>query len=692
MKNKMHSKAILALVLSVVMVISIIPATALRVSAVENSHFHTGIDPTDATKWSVWPEGSVSQETEGVKLSYYSGSASTLAYLLPDALTQDFTVKFSVQVPNEADKDERAYIELGSAAGSSSSFGLLLMAGNSTRTDRMRIYKGNTSNSAYVDSYFTTKNTWHDVRIDVSPASGTFSVTLDGEEKATDFPFAAGASFTRVIFRTYSSTAAVNVKNFEIFTSDMEGAADWTVTKQAFLGENIGFTFFGKAGAMTGIKSVRATVGATVVTEAVGEDGAYSVILPVAASQMAETITLEGLDAEGTALQTKTYTVAEYLAEVKATDETAYGSIVDHTLNYGSAAAAYFNGAAVTAPAGLTLAEVPAAEGVGIDVSTIGLSYMFPNSVTEDYTLEFKYQVAAAGETTNGAARVYICDTSVSDSKSQVKLQITGAYNNETYGDRIKVNAGGTVTGMKDDALTYGEWHSVKVVVTQAVDGAAGKVKVYVDGSNVSADTAFQTATVTSVNRISFTNGTIRIDDVKFTVGESNVLLDDDFTTFAPTITSAQPTGVWYCSNAANVTHYTEMANPVSGTCNGVTAESANLLFEDRVKIRYKLQLADGKNIDDYTLMVAGEAVDAANVVSAGNNAYYVYSKGINPQHYGTDAVLTVSDGTDTITVTYSPLDYIQRMYEKEGTSAELKTLLKAMYNYYQAANTYLAN
>ena len=134
------------------------------------------------------------------------------------------------------------------------------------------------------------------------------------------------------------------------------------------------------------------------------------------------------------------------------------------------------------------------------------------------------------------------------------------------------------------------------------------------------------------------------------------------------------------------------MANPVSGTCNGVTAESANLLFEDRVKIRYKLQLADGKNIDDYTLMVAGEAVDAANVVSAGNNAYYVYSKGINPQHYGTDAVLTVSDGTDTITVTYSPLDYIQRMYEKEGTSAELKTLLKAMYNYYQAANTYLAN
>ena len=48
---------------------------------------------------------------------------------------------------------------------------------------------------------------------------------------------------------------------------------------------------------------------------------------------------------------------------------------------------------------------------------------------------------------------------------------------------------------------------------------------------------------------------------------------------------------------------------------------------------------------------------------------------------------LTVSNGTDDLTVTYGPLNYIVRMNEKG--SENLQALVLAMYNYYLVAEAY---
>ena len=50
---------------------------------------------------------------------------------------------------------------------------------------------------------------------------------------------------------------------------------------------------------------------------------------------------------------------------------------------------------------------------------------------------------------------------------------------------------------------------------------------------------------------------------------------------------------------------------------------------------------------------------------------------------------MTNTDG-HTATVSYGPMNYIVRMYYKEGATTEMKNLLQALYNYYLAAEAYI--
>ena len=63
----------------------------------------------------------------------------------------------------------------------------------------------------------------------------------------------------------------------------------------------------------------------------------------------------------------------------------------------------------------------------------------------------------------------------------------------------------------------------------------------------------------------------------------------------------------------------------------------------------------------------------------------------INPQDLGTDITVTVTNGTKNLSVVYSPLAYMIRMYEKAGSSDTTKALMQALYGYYQAAVAYTA-
>ena len=68
---------------------------------------------------------------------------------------------------------------------------------------------------------------------------------------------------------------------------------------------------------------------------------------------------------------------------------------------------------------------------------------------------------------------------------------------------------------------------------------------------------------------------------------------------------------------------------------------------------------------------------------------YYIEIADINPQDIGNAITVTVSDGNDTLTVGYSPLTYIIRMYNKAESTAATKAVVKALYNYYLAAVAY---
>ena len=92
------------------------------------------------------------------------------------------------------------------------------------------------------------------------------------------------------------------------------------------------------------------------------------------------------------------------------------------------------------------------------------------------------------------------------------------------------------------------------------------------------------------------------------------------------------------------------------------------------------------ESVEGLTFTVNG---NVCTPVSA-NGRYYVEVADINPQDMADMLSMVVSDGTNNLTVSYSPMTYITRMYHKAGTSEQLKAVVKAMYGYYLAANAYI--
>ena len=70
---------------------------------------------------------------------------------------------------------------------------------------------------------------------------------------------------------------------------------------------------------------------------------------------------------------------------------------------------------------------------------------------------------------------------------------------------------------------------------------------------------------------------------------------------------------------------------------------------------------------------------------------WYVDADGLTPDMYDQQVVMKVSDGTKTCSVTYSVLNYIERMYHRASSSESLKAWVCAIYNYHLAAKAYTA-
>ena len=121
--------------------------------------------------------------------------------------------------------------------------------------------------------------------------------------------------------------------------------------------------------------------------------------------------------------------------------------------------------------------------------------------------------------------------------------------------------------------------------------------------------------------------------------------------------------------------------NMISGSVSGINYYGASLVYVSKVAVRFYFYVTG--DISNY-------AFSTGNAPVYKDGKYYVEVSGINPQDYAKDIVLTVSDGENEMTVTYSPMYYLGRMYGKTENQS-LKNLLVAMYQYHLAAVKYVA-
>ena len=107
----------------------------------------------------------------------------------------------------------------------------------------------------------------------------------------------------------------------------------------------------------------------------------------------------------------------------------------------------------------------------------------------------------------------------------------------------------------------------------------------------------------------------------------------------------------------------------VTGEVNGLRFYGATLVYRERIAVRfYFVGSIEGIDFGDYEVV-------------AKDGMYYVEIADILPQNLDQQITLTV-DGT--LTVSYSPMNYIVRMNQKGN--AELQNLVRELYNYHLAA------
>lgn len=131
------------------------------------------------------------------------------------------------------------------------------------------------------------------------------------------------------------------------------------------------------------------------------------------------------------------------------------------------------------------------------------------------------------------------------------------------------------------------------------------------------------------------------------------------------------------------VTPAGEATVELSDNLSGFAFYGATLVHETKIAVRFYFT----GSTNGLSFTVGGDSVEAVEK----NGMYYVEIAGINPQDLGSDVTVVVSNGTDSLTVSYSPLDYMIRMYNKADSTEATKAVAQALYGYYLAATAYTA-
>ena len=117
----------------------------------------------------------------------------------------------------------------------------------------------------------------------------------------------------------------------------------------------------------------------------------------------------------------------------------------------------------------------------------------------------------------------------------------------------------------------------------------------------------------------------------------------------------------------------------VSDQLDGINFYGASLVMRSKTAVRFYFT---GESVEGLTFTVNGGVYTPVNA----DGMYYVEVADINPQDLADVLNMVVSDGINNLTVSYSPVSYISRMYYKDGSSEQMKDMVKAMYGYHLAA------
>lgn len=113
----------------------------------------------------------------------------------------------------------------------------------------------------------------------------------------------------------------------------------------------------------------------------------------------------------------------------------------------------------------------------------------------------------------------------------------------------------------------------------------------------------------------------------------------------------------------------------VSGSVEGISFYGASIVHREKTVIRFYFTAdsIDGVDFGGYT-------------AKEKDGMYYIEVTGINPQDLDNDITVTING---SMTVTYAPMNYIIRMYNRADNSDNIKALVQALYGYYLAAVEY---
>ena len=120
----------------------------------------------------------------------------------------------------------------------------------------------------------------------------------------------------------------------------------------------------------------------------------------------------------------------------------------------------------------------------------------------------------------------------------------------------------------------------------------------------------------------------------------------------------------------------------VEGAVDGLTPHSASLILETKTSVVFRFSLADGASYSDYTFE-GGTAQ-----MSEDGDSVIIVTDGIFAQNINAMQTLTVTKGSETLTVKYSPMTYIMSKVDNNGSA--LDNLVRALNDYYVAALAYV--